>query len=315
MNNKKNVLLEIKNLSVSYGDINMISGVNMEITPGDIVCLAGESGCGKSTLLKSIMNLPALETEITDGEIIFDGVNVEEITLKERIRMAGPVIGMVQQYLNGAFNPLRTYRSQFYETLASHDIAFEEKQALDIFDKLSLPDGERILKSRPFEMSGGMNQRIVIALAMLLSPKLLLCDEPTSALDVSTQKHVIEEIVAMRDAQNTAVLLVTHNLGVAAAMADYVGIMYAGHLVEYGKTKKVLKNPTHPYTRALLAAIPDFSFRIPRGLDGQPPVDGATMETCAFSPRCPYKDKVKNDKPYEFRTVEDDHFSTCCPRI
>ena len=306
-----NSLLQIKDLSVSYGGIDMISNINMSVKQGEIVCLAGESGCGKSTLLKAIMNIPALQTVITSGEIIFDGKNMEEISLRERLKLAGPGIGMVQQQLNGAFNPLRTYRVQFNETLKSHGMEYDEHRIIDVFKKMNLPDSERILMSRPFEMSGGMNQRIVIAMTMLLEPKLLLCDEPTSALDVTTQKQVIEEIMKLRSEQGTSVLLVTHNMGVAAMMADKIGIMYAGHLVEYGITDKVLNSPAHPYTKALLSAIPDFSFKLPKGLDGQPPLNGAVMKECAFSERCLYKKDTCNECSYVLEEISEGHRSAC----
>ena len=304
-------LLEIKDLSVSYGDRDMISGINMSVEKGDIVCLAGESGCGKSTLLKSIMNLPVLQTEITKGEIIFDGVNVDDIPLKERLRSAGTHIGMVQQNPNGAFNPLRTYKAQFAETMKSHDMEYDEDKILRAFESLNLSEGERILKSRPYEMSGGMNQRIVIAMSMLLKPKLLLCDEPTSALDVTTQKQVIEEIMKLRDENDTAVLLVTHNMGVVSMMADHVGIMYAGHIVEYGEKNKVLKCPAHPYTGALLSAIPDFSFKLPKGLDGQPPLNGAVMRECAFMERCAFKHEECRECSYELKEIGAGHKTAC----
>ena len=304
-------LLHIEDLSVSYGSRDMIAGVNMDMEPGEIVCLAGESGCGKSTLLKSVMNLPVFRTEITKGRIIFDDKDMDALSEKERVRMSGPEIGMVQQQLNGAFNPLRTYEAQFKETFTSHEMEYHEDRVLETFVSLNLPDGERVLKSRPFEMSGGMNQRIVIALAMLLEPKLLLCDEPTSALDVTTQKQVIEELMIMRDIRNTAILLVTHNLGVASAMADKIGIMYAGRMVEYGDTKKVLKNPAHPYTKALLSAIPDFSFKLPVGLDGYPPLDGAVREDCAFKERCKWGAVCKNKEPHTLKQVEEGHNASC----
>lgn len=304
-------LLHIENLSVSYGGQNMIAGINMDISEGEIVCLAGESGCGKSTLLKSVMNLPVFHTEITEGSIIFDGKDMNMLPDKELIKMSGPEIGMVQQQLNGAFNPLRTYEKQFKETFTSHETEYDLNRVIEVFESLNLPDGERILKSRPFEMSGGMNQRIVIALAMLLEPKLLLCDEPTSALDVTTQKQVIEELVSMRNAQNTAIMLVTHNLGVAAAMADKIGIMYAGHMVEYGDTKKVLSSPAHPYTRALLSSIPDFSFKLPKGLDGQPPLNGAVIKECAFMERCIYKKASCGECSCDLKKIGDGHMSAC----
>ena len=223
-------LLHIEDLSVSYGARDMIAGINMDMEPGEIVCLAGESGCGKSTLLKSIMNLPVFQTEITKGCIIFDGKDMNALPEKERIRMSGPEIGMVQQLLNGAFNPLRTYEAQFKETFTSHDMEYNEEKVLETFVSLNLPDGERILKSRPFEMSGGMNQRIVIALTVLMEPKLLLCDEPTGALDYETGKSILKLLQKLSTDEGMTVVIITHNSALTA-MANRVIRLKNGRVV------------------------------------------------------------------------------------
>lgn len=307
-------ILRVEDLSVSYGKGNMISGVNFTVTRGEIVCFLGESGCGKSTLLKAIMNIPELETVITKGDIIFEGRDITTYSNKEIRSMAGKNIGMVLQHLGGAFNPLRTFEAQFKEALSSHDMEYDFEKVKETFDRLNLPDPERIIKSRPYEMSGGMIQRIAIAVTMLLDPQLLLCDEPTSALDVTTQKKAVQQLMKMRDILNTTILLVTHNPGIPAMMADKVGVMYAGHLVEYGVTDKVLHSPAHPYTKALIGAIPTFNFELPKGLEGQPPLNGADMEDCAFAPRCElYKDGNCRcaDDPYTLKEVDENRLSTC----
>ncbi len=311
---KDDEILRIENLSVSYGKNNMISGVNFSVKRGEILCFLGESGCGKSTLLKSIINIPELATVITEGNIYFQGKDIMSFSDREIRKMAGKDIGMVLQYLGGAFNPLRTFKAQFKEALESHGMEYDFEQVRVIFEKMNLPDAERIMNSRPYEMSGGMIQRIAISLTMILNPALLLCDEPTSALDVTTQKMAIEELMKVREELNTTILLVTHNPGIPAMMADRVGVMYAGHLVEIGATDKVLYTPAHPYTKALIKAIPDFSFELPKGLEGQPPINGAEMVECAFKERCAVeKDggcKYSNN-PYELKQVSENHFATC----
>ncbi|HHY29211.1 MAG TPA: ABC transporter ATP-binding protein [Syntrophaceticus sp.] len=307
-------LLTVNDLHISYGDADVVSQVSFSVKKGEIVCIVGESGCGKSSVLKAILGLPSLETVVTGGSIVFEGRELTSMNTKQRCRLMGVEIGFVPQNPGSSFNPVRSYEQQFRETLSSHGRRFDQAEVLDCFEKLHLTYGADILKSYPYEMSGGMNQRIAIALAMLLRPKLLLCDEVTSALDVTTQKLVVEELMQFRENCGTAILFVTHNLGVAAKMADIIIVMYAGHLMEYGQSKKVLKTPAHPYTKCLMVAVPDFSGELPCGLDGQPPLEGATMETCAFEPRCPYAGDMPHKNPYKMKQVSDGHFSCCTGR-
>ena len=233
---------------------------------------------------------------------------------KERRRLAGREIGMIYQNPSAAFNPIRTYRKQFTEMMksfGSYEKEKAEREILDLFARLNLPDGKRILDSCPYELSGGMNQRVAIAAAMLPGPRLLLADEPTSALDVTTQKQVVDELQNLRKMAGMTMLLVTHNLGVAAKLADTIGIMYAGRLVEYGETKKVLNHPLHPYTRKLLAAIPTIGGRLPEGLDGQPPLYGACQRGCVFWERCTQCNEACKEKPYRLTEAEPGHFASC----
>lgn len=214
-----------------------------------------------------------------------------------------------------SFNPIRTYRQQFFETLKSHGLlqnpAEMEAKILDIFSSLKLEGGEGILNSCPYEMSGGMNQRIAIAMAMVLEPSLLLADEPTSALDVTVQLQVVEELLNMRKNCGTAMILVTHNIGVVRKMADRVAILYAGRIVEIGSVAEVLADPVHPYTRALMDAVPVLGGNVPEGLDGNPPSKGADMDTCAFAERCVYCDQECNLKKPEMMQISADHWALC----
>lgn len=304
-------LLTVDNLRASYGDGDVLADVTFQMRAGEILCIAGESGCGKSTLLKAILGLRELGAMVTGGQITFGG---QALRTPAPRGMLGAEIGMIFQNPGASFNPVRSYEKQFRETLRSHGRAYDVQEILACFEKLQLPDGARILKCRPYELSGGMNQRVAIALAMLLRPRLLLCDEATGALDVTTQKSVVEELLRLRDACATAILLVTHNLGVAARMADTVGIMYAGRMVEYGDAAAVLHTPAHPYTQSLIAAVPDFSGALPSGLDGQPPLHGATLPGCAFRARCPHAQAGCEQKTYTMRQVGERHFSCCTGR-
>lgn len=307
-------LLSVKSLSISYGGKNVAADLSFDLMPGEIMSVAGESGCGKSSLLKALLGLVGEGIRVTNGSIVFDGVSLVGAASRQRNKLKGRSIGLISQNPGASFNPIRRYRKQFAETLKSHGIFRGEesyKDILNCFEKLQLPDGERILKSCPYEMSGGMNQRIAIALTMLLEPKLLLADEPTSALDVTTQMQVIDELMRLREINGTAIIIVTHNLGIAAKMADKLGIMYAGRMVEYGDMPKVLKNPRHPYTRSLIGAVPDLCGEMPRGLDGQPPLFGADMDGCVFSGRCPVAMRNCADKGYKMLRITDGHYACC----
>lgn len=306
-----NELLRVENLHVSYGDGDVLAGVTFSVHAGEILCVAGESGCGKSTLLKAVLGIDALGAVVTAGRITFAGAPLHAPTPR---RMLGAEIGMIFQNPGASFNPVRSYEKQFRETLRSHGRAYDAREILACFETLRLPDGARILKSRPYEMSGGMNQRVAIALAMLLRPRLLLCDEATGALDVTTQKSVVEALMRLRDTCGTALLFVTHNLGVAARMADTIGVMYAGRMVEYGDAAAVLQAPAHPYTQSLIAAVPDFSGVLPKGLPGQPPLHGALLPGCAFRARCPDAQSGCETKPYAMQQVGERHFACCAGR-
>lgn len=195
--------------------------------------------------------------------------------------------------------------------MRSHNKKFNRTEAIKCFDRLNFPDSDKLLAYQPWEMSGGMNQRMAIALAVLLGPKLMLCDEATSVLDVTSQKEVIEELAKLRNELGWSILFITHNLGVASHIADKLGVMYAGRMVEYGDIRKVLDDPIHPYTRKLLAAIPGKDRKLPVGLEGRPPLDGAEWEGCNFVPRCEYCTESCKTRPYKLQEIVPGHFASC----
>lgn len=262
-------VLSIKNLSVNYGKQPVLSDISLDIKQGEIIGIVGESGCGKSTLLKAIFPKKASGLSIFSGSIAFDHQDLTAVDRPGR-DFCGKEIGMIVQNPKASFNPIRTYRKQFMETLKSHGLYGKtdfEKQVLETFEKLNLSGGAEILDSCPYEMSGGMNQRIAIALAILLKPRLLLADEPTSALDVTSQDLVMEELLRIRSYTNTAILLVTHNIGLLSGIADKAGVLHQGRMVEWGTVAEVFGSPKHSYTERLLAAVPKISFlggRIPQ---------------------------------------------------
>ena len=250
------LLLQMKDLRVSYGEVEALHGYSLDLKPGEIHVIAGESGSGKSTILKALLGLTSYSAEVTGGSIKFAGQDVLALSDKERRDLLGEEIGLIAQNPAASFNPLRTFRSQFEETLESHGKKLDKHEVFHVFKTLSLPTDGRVLSSCPYEVSGGMCQRVAIALLMLLKPRLLLCDEVTSALDVTTQKQVADELLRLRDETGMGILLVTHNLGLAAYMADHVSILLKGDCVEQGKT--VLSAPQHEYTKKLLHDVPDF---------------------------------------------------------
>lgn len=282
-------ILSIEQLDVSYHGTQILQDVTLALDAGEILGVVGESGSGKSTLIKAVIGLLGDNGHIDHGRLDFDGVDLVRINQKELRKLRGKRLGMVFQHPGMSMNPIRKIGVQFYEALRAHG-SFDKQEArqrvLKILSQLRLTDGERILESYPFELSGGMNQRVAIALAMVLHPALLLADEPTSALDVTVQAQVVRQLMDLRDNFGTGMMIVTHNMGVISYMVDKVAVMYAGRVVEYGGKLDVLKHPRHPYTKALIAAIPQLHGSGMVGIPGQPPVFGAQEAGCPFAPRC-----------------------------
>ena len=251
-------LLRYDHVDISYNGFLAVKDVSFTLEPGEILGIVGESGCGKSTLIKAAMGLLGSAGMVTRGDIWYKGKNLPDLPPKELRKLNGPELGMIFQSAGSSFCPIRTIEAQLYETMTEHEKTSKAEfldRAMELLGKLGFEDGKRILGSYPFELSGGMQQRVGIAAAMLLNPSVLLADEPTSALDVSVQKQVVEEMLLVRKTFGTAIILVAHDIGVIGAMADKVLVMKNGETVEYGKTQQVLENPQAGYTRALLSAV------------------------------------------------------------
>ncbi len=307
-------LLAVEELQVTYGGVPALQGVSLAVAPGEILGVVGESGCGKSTLLDAVLRLPRRDGRIAGGRIVFAGRDLAALGGRELRRLRGEQLGVVYQNPGETLNPSRRIRTQFYEALRAHrSVTRAEANTIAAAQmaRLHLEEPEALLDSYPFQLSGGMAQRVALALAMVLEPQLLLADEPTSALDVTVQARVVEELLELRAARGTAILLVTHNLGVVARMADRVAVMYAGRLVESGTREQVLTRPAHPYTRALLAAVPDFSGRLPRGLPGKPPLPGTVRTGCEFAARCPRAEATCRERPPVLRPAAGGQQTAC----
>ena len=252
-------ILRYEHVDISYNGAVAVQDVSFSLCEGEILGIVGESGSGKSTLIKAAMGLLGPSGLVTRGDIWYKGKDLPDLSEKEIRKLNGPEIGMIFQNAGSSFCPIRTVGAQLYESMTEHEQLSRgefRSRATELLQKIGFENGQRILDSYPFELSGGMQQRVGIAAAMLMNPSILLADEPTSALDVSVQKQVVEEMLLVRRTFGTAIVLVTHNIGVIGAMADRVLVMKNGRTVEYGETRQVLEHPREDYTRTLMSAVP-----------------------------------------------------------
>ncbi len=253
------MLLDVKNLDVSYGDKLTVTGASIELDKGEILSIVGESGSGKTTVIRAIMGCLPGRGHVSGGSITFDGRDMLKNTREDWRKISGSEMSMIFQDSGNMINPIRRIGEQFTNYILAHapqkSKAEAAEMAKDMLNKVRLPNPQNIMNSYPFELSGGMRQRVGIAMAMIFSPKLLLADEPTSALDVTTQAQIIRQIVDVRNEYNAAVILVTHNIGVASYVSNKLMVMKNGHVVESGG-REIIENPQHAYTKELLAAVP-----------------------------------------------------------
>ena len=259
-----NELLRYDRVTIAYNGVSVVHDVSFSLGEGEILGIVGESGSGKSTLLKAAMGLLGAGGVVARGDIWYKGKNLPDLSEEELRHLSGPELAMIFQHAGASFCPIRTVGAQLYEAVSAHEeiseAVFREKAAA-LLQKLRFDDVARILESYPFELSGGMMQRVGIAAAMLMNPSVLLADEPTSALDVSVQKQAVDEMLLIRELYHTSIIIVTHNIGVVRAMADRVVVMKDGRVVESGETQDVLEYPSQEYTRKLMAAVPRLRLR------------------------------------------------------
>ena len=257
-------LLRIEGLTAGYGGVPVIRDVRLALRPGEVLSIVGESGSGKSTLLKSVAQVRGLAAEIIAGSVHFAEHDMAMVSAADKRRLHGEELAMVFQYAGASLSPARTIGAQLVEAVRAHEkrsAAEIRARAEEVFGGMGFTDVGRILASYPFELSGGMAQRAAIALAVILRPQLLLADEPTSALDATIQLQVLDELRALKDRTGTAILLITHNIGVVRHIADRVAVMSEGRIVEQGSVREVLEHPQHAYTKSLLAAVPKMYVR------------------------------------------------------
>jgi oligopeptide transport system ATP-binding protein len=320
------IILEVKDLKtyfyVQEGVVKAVDGLSYMVEKGQCIAIVGESGCGKSVSAMSILRLiPYPPGVIVGGEIIFDGIDLLKISENEIRKIRGDRIGMVFQEPTTSLNPVLSINQQLSESLRLHcrlSSKDARDQSINLLKLVGIPNSEKRVDDYPYQFSGGMQQRIMIAMAMCCNPALLIADEPTTALDVTVQAQLLEILNNMRTKFNTAVIIITHNLGVVARYAERVEVMYAGRLVEDGKTDDIFEDPRHPYTMGLISSVPRLDLPKKHGLNtikGLPP-NLARLPTnmCAFSGRCKFAiPKCQEQRP-ELEMVGTGHLAACFRR-
>jgi oligopeptide/dipeptide ABC transporter ATP-binding protein len=312
-------LLEIKNLRLDFvaneGSARAVDGVSLHLEPGETLCLVGESGCGKSVTALSIARLvPTPPARYVTGEILLNGRDVLKMSPRELQAIRGGVVSYVFQEPGVALNPVYRVGAQIKESLKLHKPEkATDNEVIRLLQLVGIPAPESRLRNYPFEMSGGMQQRVMIAMALASEPKLLVADEPTTALDVTIQAQILDLLRDLKQRLGMAILLITHNLGIVGDMADRVAVMYAGQIVELAPALELLRRPLHPYTRALMASVPKLSAGAARltAIPGNVPRIGNFPPGCRFAPRCPMaKPECSNTVP-ELVEVEPQRWVRC----
>jgi oligopeptide transport system ATP-binding protein len=316
-------ILEVKNLNVSFhtyaGEVKAVRGVGFNLKKGETLALVGESGCGKTVTSKSIMKLlEGTSAEIKKGsKIVFNGEDIIKMSKKRLSSFRGGDISMIFQDPMTSLNPTMTIGNQIIETIKIHKkISKEEakKEAIRLLQVVNIPNAEERIESFPHELSGGMRQRVMIAIALSCSPKILIADEPTTALDVTIQAQIIDLLKELKDKYGTAIVLVTHDLGVVANLADKIQIMYAGQVIERGMRDEIFYNSKHPYTFALLKSVPRLDNKSKEelyALGGTPPDLILPLKGCPFSSRCEHCMEICLEQAPQETKISDTHSVSC----
>ena len=300
-------LLSVENLQVQFqtkkGINTAVDGVSFSIEKGRILGIVGESGCGKSVTSMSILQLLSSNARISGGSIKLDGKELVGLPEREMCKIRGNDIAMIFQDPMTALNPTLTIGNQLMEPIMLHQNCGKKEaweRAVDVLKRVGIAAPEKRMKEYPHQLSGGMRQRVMIAMAVSCEPRLLIADEPTTALDVTIQAQILELMCELREKMGTAIMLITHDMGVVAETADDVLVLYAGKAVEYGSIEDIFEKPKHPYTQGLLNSIPrlDEDVEMLNTIEGTVPAPGAMPAGCRFAPRCPYgKERCMKEKP------------------
>lgn len=309
-------LLEIQDLQVEFGPTRVVDGVSLSLEPGRCLTLVGESGCGKSVTALSIARLlPSPPARITGGRIRLDGHDVLNLSQRDLRRVRGGVVSYVFQEPGASLNPVLRVGDQIREALQLHQPArATDTEVVRLLRLVGIPAPESRARDYPHQLSGGMQQRVTIAMALASEPRLLVADEPTTALDVTIQAQIIELLRDLKQRLGMAILLITHNLGLVADIADDVAVLYAGQVVEQGPAQSVLRNPAHPYTRALLRSVPEIGRPGDRllAIPGNVPSPGSWPAGCRFAPRCALARESCRSTPPPLSDLDPTR-RVCCP--
>jgi oligopeptide/dipeptide ABC transporter ATP-binding protein len=325
-NSARRPVLVVRDLQVVYrtrkGLVQAVRGVDLDIAPGEILGLIGESGCGKSATARAIMRMFVTPPSRLAGEVLFDGRDILKLRARDLDEIQGRHITMVSQDPASCLNPVFTVREQFDDVIKYSRVrhptsgAERARMATDLLAQVGLHDAARVLSSYPHQLSGGMRQRVLLAMALVNQPRVLIADEPTTALDVTVQAQILSLTRRLAKAQGLAILFITHDLSVVAQICDRVAVMYAGRVVETAPVETIFALPRHPYTRALLALVADDS---PAGrlvdISGAPPELIHVPSGCAFHPRCPMRETACLEHDPRLSYVEPEHRVACPPSL
>ena len=316
-----NYLVDIQHERLSFftpaGEVKALNDVSIHLKEGEVLGIVGESGSGKSVTAYSLMGLTAYPGKLIGGELHFNGHEVEKMTEKDFSKMRGKEVSIIFQDPLTSLNPVYTIGNQIMEVIRLHTDADKKKayaRAVELLSLVGINEPEKRMKQYPHEFSGGMRQRVMIAMALACDPDILIADEPTTALDVTIQAQIIELMQEMQEKNGNAIIMITHDLGVVADMADKIMVMYAGRPVEFGTAEEIFYESRHPYTWGLIRSIPEQAIDEKKPLTpihGNPPSLMNLPEGCVFSPRCPYAtDKCRKQRP-ERVVTESGHYSAC----
>ncbi|HYK88056.1 MAG TPA: ABC transporter ATP-binding protein [Acidobacteriota bacterium] len=318
-------ILDVRHLSVSYptpsGQLRAVSDLSLQISPGETVALVGETGCGKSTLALTLLGLLG-SGQIESGEILFNDLDLRKLKKRDWRKIRGGQIGLIFQDARSALNPTLTVGAHLVEAMRAHQ-SLSRKQArarsLEILSEAGIPEPHFQMRRYPFELSGGMCQRVCIALGICNNPRLLVADEPTSALDPTIQAQIIDLLERMKHRHSLSLLLISHDLALVSESAQRIAVMYHSRLVEFGPRGSVLTNPLHPYTRALKEAVPDLDHhrdsRPLAAVPGATPAPGEDFPGCPFVPRCRFSEPRCSQAFPEPSRVTDGHWAACISEI
>jgi peptide/nickel transport system ATP-binding protein len=316
---KNSSFLSVKNLTVEYTSegerVHAVNDVSFELKRGATIGLVGETGAGKTTIAKAILRiLPARSSHISAGEIYLDGQDVLKLPEEEMRTVRGQKVAMIFQDPMSALNPVMRVGKQISEVILVHNKVGKkeaERRAKEILELVGIPASR--YREYPHQFSGGMKQRVVIAMALACDPELLIADEPTTALDVTIQAQILDMINELKRKKNTSMIMITHDMGIVAEVCDDVAVVYAGEIIEFGSKEEVFDHPTHPYTQGLFGAIPKLDGDEERlsPVDGLPPDPTDLPQGCKFSPRCPYATEACRTVPVEMQPLGGTHTCRC----